>query len=180
MDSMIKKKNIILRAPEPQDIALLYRWENDTTLWYLSDTLVPFSHHILEQYIIQNNNDIYTDKQLRLMIEIVEDGKGITIGSVDLFDFDPAHRRAGIGILIDQSYRKQGYASDSLDLLVDYTFNTLNLKQLYCTILKDNKESHVLFQKKGFELIGVKKEWRLINGKWNDEYMYQLINPNHK
>ena len=44
-------QHITLRALEPADVDLLYKWENDTSIWKVSNTLVPFSKHILEQYI---------------------------------------------------------------------------------------------------------------------------------
>jgi diamine N-acetyltransferase len=100
-----------------------------------------------------------------------------TIGTIDIFEFEPFHRRAGIGILIaNESYRRKGYASDSLMCLVQYCFKTLQLHQLYCNILANNLESIELFQKHGFVLIGIKKEWILTTEGYKDEYMFQLIN----
>jgi len=168
-------KNLKLRAPEPEDIDLLYNWENDQRLWYLSHTQTPFSRFVLEQYILNSHQDIYTAKQLRMMIVLKNSGE--TVGMVDLFDFEPAHRRAGIGILISETQQKHGFASETLDLIIDYAFNTLMLKQLYCNILPENTASIHLFTKKGFHLIGNKKEWLLIENQWKDEQMYQLINP---
>src|SRR5687768_497329 len=99
---MIKGKKIILRALEPSDINLMYEWENDTDIWPVSGTLSPFSRHTMEQFVKVAHQDIYTNKQLRLAIE-VRNGKANahnTIGYLDLFDFDPAHLRAGVGILV--------------------------------------------------------------------------------
>jgi diamine N-acetyltransferase len=145
---MIKGKKITLRALELADAELLYQWENDMTLWHLSNTLTPFSKFTLEQYILNAHQDIFTIKQLRLMIDLVEENK--TIGSIDLFDFDPNHRRAGLGILILRDYRGKGYASEALDLMIDYGFQTLKLHQLFCNIGVSNKESLNLFTKKKF------------------------------
>jgi diamine N-acetyltransferase len=103
-----------------------------------------------------------------------------TIGSIDIFDFDPANRRAGVGILIDKNFRNKGYASAALELLIDYCFNTLNLHQLFCNITPDNKISISLFKKNRFKIIGLKKDWLLVNKKWTHEYLLQLINPDDK
>ena len=159
-------KNLKLRAPEPEDLDILYAWENDQSLWHLSHTQTPFSRFVLEQYILNSHEDIYTAKQLRMMIVLEKSGE--TIGMVDLFDFEPAHRRAGIGIMIITQHQNQGFASESLDLVVGYAFNTLMLKQLYCNILPENKISLQLF---------TKKDWLLIENQWKDEQMFQLINP---
>lgn len=99
-----------------------------------------------------------------------------TIGSIDLFDFDPFHKRAGIGILIDEPFRRKGFALEALSLLTEYCFHTLNLHQIYCTIGDDNSESIKLFAKAGFVQCGIKKEWLCRNGSWTDELIFQLIN----
>ncbi|MCD6112677.1 MAG: GNAT family N-acetyltransferase [Bacteroidales bacterium] len=169
----MRGKTINLRAIEPADIDILYKWENDTSIWYLSNTIEPFSKFILEQYILSSNQDIYSKKQLRLMIDINESKK--TIGSIDLFDFDPKNKRAGIGILINKNERGKGYASEALELLINYSFHTLDLHQLYCNISADNNVSLKLFHNFGFKIIGLKKQWNFINDKWMDEYMLQLI-----
>ncbi|MFA8299489.1 MAG: GNAT family N-acetyltransferase [Hyphomicrobiales bacterium] len=173
---MIKDNHLSLRAPEPEDLQILYKWENDTSLWHLGSTNVPFSKFVLEQYILNNTHDIYSDKQLRLMIDCKIDNQTKTIGTLDLFDFEPAHKRAGIGILITKEERNKGYAKKALQLVVNYCFSTLHLHQLFCNILENNADSKKLFISSGFVEIGKKKDWRLINNQWETEILYQLIN----
>jgi diamine N-acetyltransferase len=170
-------KRVILRALEPSDVNILYKWENDMSIWHLSTTIAPLSEFTLEQYVLNTNLDFYSSKQLRLMIDLavpIEDVK--TIGSVDLFEFEPLHQRAGVGILILSDFRGKGYASEALDLLIDYAFHTLQLHQLFANISPDNQDSLNLFQSKNFQVIGIKKEWNRIRNKWQDESMLQLIN----
>lgn len=173
---MLEGKNLILRALEPTDVELLFDWENDENLWHLSNTIVPFSRFTLEQYILNSHQDIYTTKQLRLMIDKKDHVQNNPIGSIDLFDFDPTNKRAGIGILITQNEQNKGYASEALELLINYCFSTLQLHQIYCNISVDNEASLKLFKKQNFTVVGLKKEWLLIEGKWMDENILQLIN----
>ena len=173
---MLKGKKLILRALEPSDVDLLYNWENNEKLWHLSNVITPFSRFTLEQYILNSHQDIYTTKQLRLMIDKKSPDQIDTIGSIDLFDFDPSNKRAGIGILITDDEQNKGYASEALELLINYCFNTLQLHQIYCNISEDNQTSLKLFKKHNFTLVGLKKEWIIVQGKWVDEYIYQLIN----
>ena len=167
-------KEIELRAPEPEDIALLYRWENDPAVWQISNTLSPFSQFTLKKYIENSHKSIYEMGQLRLMVEITDIGK--TIGSIDLFDFDPFHQRAGIGILIaDSKERQKGYASMALEGMIDYSFNRLKLHQLYCNICSDNLPSIKLFSKLGFKESGLKKDWIRAGESYKDEILMQLL-----
>lgn len=172
---MLKGKNLELRALEPADVDLLYQWENDGNVWHLSNTVTPFSRFMLEQYVLNTEQDIFTTKQLRLMIDKLEGNKKTAIGNIDLFAFDPVNKRAGLGILIIKEERKKGYAAEAVGLLLDYCFEVLHLHQLYCNITTDNEASLKLFRKFNFEVIGVKKDWLHIRGKWVDEFLLQRI-----
>ena len=164
---------IRFRALEPEDIDLLFEWENDAEIWEISNTFEPFSKYILAKYIKDSQRDIYESKQIRMIIETI-DGKAV--GAIDLFDFDPFHFRAGVGILIhDEKDRKLGYASDSLKLLCSYATNYLRLHQLYANISEDNLASIHLFKSNGFELVGTKKDWRRTLDGWKNELMFQKI-----
>ena len=174
----MRSKNLQLRALELTDIDLLYQWENDTSVWHLSSTVTPFSRFALEQYVMNAGEDIFTTKQLRLMIDVHSGQKKVTIGCIDLFDFDPVNLRAGIGIMITKAEREKGYASEALDLMADYAFSKLRLHQLYANVIAKNVASLDLFKKKHFVVIGVKKEWIITENNWEDEYMMQRINPN--
>jgi len=165
---------IKLRAIENSDIDLLHKWENDRSIWSVSNTITPFSRKEIEEYIT-SIRDIYADKQLRLMICLASNNK--SIGCIDLFDFDKNNLRAGVGILIaEPSQRQKGYASEALELLIKYCFTILNLHQLYCNIPADNEASLKLFIKHGFQETGVKKDWIRTGNKWVDEYLFQLVN----
>ena len=171
----MKYMKIKLRALEPEDLELLYKWENDESFWTISNTFSLFSKYTLKRYLENSHKNIYETGQLRLMIEHMDDKE--TIGTIDIFDFDPFHKRAGLGILIaSEAYRRKGYASMALTALIGYCFNTLQLHQLYCNILSTNCESIDLFKKLGFEQTGQKKEWIKTSDGYLDEYIFQLIN----
>jgi diamine N-acetyltransferase len=166
--------NILLRAPEPEDLDYLYLWENDPGVWHVSNTLAPFSRFTLKNYIENSHLDIYQARQLRLMIDLKD--TGVPIGTIDLFDFDPYHQRAGIGILIgDVMERNKGYAAESVDLMIDYSFGILKLHQLYCNIGADNMNSIRLFLSKNFLKCGERKDWLRTDDGWQSEFIFQLI-----
>ncbi len=169
--------NIRLRALEPHDVETLYEWENDTTIWKVSNTLAPFSKFQLEEYVLNAQNDIYSSRQLRLMVDLcLPDGDGIPVGTVDLFDFDPLHLRAGVGIMIREEYREMGYAREALEITISYVFSTMRLHQLFCNISPENLPSLQLFEKLGFARCGIKQDWIREGDQWKEEWMYQLIN----
>jgi diamine N-acetyltransferase len=174
-----KTDRICLRQVEPIDSHTIYNWENDTEIWHVSDTVSPYSLYQIEQFII-NSEDIYTSKQIRLMIDSLETKEAVSIGAIDIYDFDPHHRRAGVGIVIDSAHRNKGYAEEALKLLEQYCFTFLELHQLYCFIAANNTQSILLFSKRGYTLSGTRKDWLLQDGKWIDQLHFQLINPKHE
>ncbi|MRR24477.1 N-acetyltransferase [bacterium] len=173
---ILENDGIRLRAVEPEDLELLYRWENDETNWKQSNTLVPYSRYILKKYIAGSRKSIYETGQLRLMIDVLPGER--TVGTIDLYDFDHYHNRAGVGILIaDPADRKKGYASAALVCLIAYAFETIGLHQLWCNILENNIESLKLFTVHGFVVCGTRKEWIRAGIGFETELNLQLINP---
>ncbi|MBN2806865.1 MAG: GNAT family N-acetyltransferase [Prolixibacteraceae bacterium] len=163
--------NITLRALEPDDLELIYAWENDREVWRVSNTRTPLSKFALANYIKSSDRDIWESRELRLMIE---DEAQQPLGTIELFDFDPYHARAGVGIMIhNASSRRRGYATQALELLIDYALNELGMVQLYANIAAGNEPSLQLFEKLGFVLSGRKKHWLKIPGGWEDEYLFQ-------
>jgi diamine N-acetyltransferase len=94
---LLRGENLFLRALEKEDLQFLYELENNTHVWEISGTVTPYSKSVLEFYLENAHRDIYEVKQLRLVICGYE---GIALGLIDLFDFDPKHKRAGVGIVI--------------------------------------------------------------------------------
>ncbi len=172
---LLKGEKIRLRAIEPTDVDLILDWENNTDNWEVSGTLAPFSREIISKYVSNAHLDIYKAGQLRLMIEELTTGK--TVGTIDIFDFDPFHQRAGLGILIaDKSDRNNGYSKETLQLVCEYCFSHLGLQQLYCNILSDNTVSLRLFEKAGFTISGTQKRWIKSGSKFKDQHFLQLFN----
>ena len=172
----LKGTQLYLRALEPEDLDFVYAIENNESIWNVSNTSTPYSKFLITQYLENAHQDIFEAKQLRLAICINYTFEAI--GLIDLFDFDPMHRRAGIGIVIANSEnRNLGFGHEALELLINYSFKQLQVHQLFANIGSDNQQSLQLFSKFGFEKIGVKKDWIYQKNNFHDEILFQLINP---
>jgi diamine N-acetyltransferase len=169
----LKGENLTLRALELEDLDFLFQIENNESFWEVSHTQAPFSKYILKKYIENGHLDIYEAKQLRFLIE--EKSTNKRIGMIDLFDFNPQHQRAGIGILIHPKFQQKGFASEALSIIINYCFSHINLHQLYVNITTDNTKSISLFEKHHFTKVGIKKDWILSEGTFKNEILFQLI-----
>jgi diamine N-acetyltransferase len=170
----ISNDQIRLRALEPDDVELLYQWENDPDTWKVSNTHAPLSKYMLASYIKSSDRDIWESRELRLIIETSE---GNPTGSVELFDFDPYHLRAGVGIMVfEKEERRKGLAFNSLLLLCNYAFTEVGIYQLYANVSESNLPSIELFKKLGFIHTGTKTNWlRLPGAGWENELMFQKV-----
>ena len=165
-------KQIKFRAIEPEDLDLLYRIENDMELWNVGTTNVPYSRYLLHDYVANAKNDIYSDRQVRMM---VENSEGQIVGVVDLVSFDPANCRAEIGLIILNSFRHQGYGTAVLNQILDYALRILHLHQLYAYIDIDNYSSLQLFKKAGFVVVSEIKDWLYDGVKFRDSLLVQYV-----
>lgn len=166
----LKLNDITLRVPEPEDVDILCQWENDSANWAISQTIIPFSRKIMKDYA-GGVHDLMAQKQVRFMIVRRKE----IVGSVDLFDYDPINSRAGIGILIDRSYRRQGIAGSVLQIIESYARDILFLRNLFANIQASSPDSIELFEKAGYRKSGVRKNWYRTPDGWTDEYNYILV-----
>lgn len=169
---MKQLQQISLRAMEPEDLDVLYRIENDDTMWGMSLTNVPYSRFVLHEFMSETTGDIYTDKQVRL---IVEDDRHQSIGLADIMKFDPKNQKAEIGLIICKPYRCQGYAKAVLERLHQYAHVTLHLHQLYAVVAVDNTPSLSLFQSMGYRQTGHLSDWLFDGSTYHDAIVLQRL-----
>ncbi len=172
---ILENKHIKLRALEPVDLDALFEIENDSSLWHISDTLVPYSRDLLARYLEESVKDIFETKQLRLAISPI--GSEQLVGLVDLFQFEPHHRRAGLGIIIKKDHQQMGVATHAVELMTQYAFGFLGLHQVFAHVPTNNPGSRRLFENSGFVLSGTLKEWLKDESGYTDVLIYQMLNP---
>lgn len=162
--------NVVLRAMEPEDLDLLYQIENDTKLWNIGLTNVPYSRYVLHDYIATSSGDIYTDKQVRLIIENEEHQ---TIGLVDIMNFNPQNRRAEMGIVVQEAFRQKGYGKDAIQKVMRYAKEVLHLHQLYVVVNSSQKFTIGLFLRMGFKETCQLTDWLYDGEVYHDATLLQ-------
>lgn len=162
---MSEQPEIVLRKLEPDDLPLLYQWENDADTWLDGDTHNPLSQADLREYIMRTTGDVFLDGQLRLMIcPDVPDANSRAqsvepIGCVDLYDVDIRNRKAAVAIYISPDYRGKGIAREALIKLKEYVANVLCFRLLYAFVRESNHASESLFCSAGFKRVATLPHW---------------------
>lgn len=168
----LRNERIELRSPEPEDLELLYKMENDTRLWSIGCSTLPYSRHTLRAYLEQSTQNLYAEGQARFIITL---HSGESVGMIDLANFDPHNSRAEVCIGILDNYRQQGIASEALSLLTTYSLDFLHLHQLYAYVPSDNEASLQLFRKAEFEVTAELKDWISNDALYKNVFLVQMI-----
>ena len=178
---------ISLRALEPEDLDLIYRIENDPEYWRFGASTVPYSRYALRQFIASSQNDLFSDGQVRLVIE--SDGKGV--GFADLTSFDAIHLRAEIGLAVLPEHQGKHIGQAAVKCLCDYA-TKLHLHQiyavisvgdlvilayghdvLYAVIAVTNEPATRLFRSLAFESSATLKDWLRSDEGYVDAVVWQ-------
>lgn len=161
-----------LRALEPEDLDILYLIENNMEIWNVGVNNVPYSRYALLDYLSNASYDIYKDGQVRFVIENEE---GHVVGIADVYNFEPRHNRAEVGIVVLDEYRRKGYACDAMTQLLSYAERVLHIYQLYAIVNVNNIPSQKLFANVGFELGGCMKDWLFDGHNYINACLYQFF-----
>ena len=173
MSQLLSNDTVTLRPLEPTDLDTLYRWENDTALWAVSDTVAPYSREALWHYLEQYTADIYAQRQLRLIITLTSDAT--PVGTIDFLNFNPLNNRAELGLFIAPEWRGKGLGRKALDLLTAYARDHIGLRQLYVFIALDNEVCLNLFEDYGYTRAGVLQSWVKRGNIYRDVALLQMI-----
>ena len=163
---------ITLRALEPEDLDALYAIENDTEIWDVGHTNVPYSRYALHDYIANASADIYADRQVRLVIENEE---GVVVGLIDVMNFEPRHQRAEVGIIVKKPYRHVGYAHAAVRQILQLAQNHWHLHQLYAIVDTRNTDTLNLFADLGFTSENALQSWLYDGQNYRNAYLMQKI-----
>lgn len=161
-----------LRAPEPEDLEVMLAFENDESIWEQSSATGPYSRYQLKRFLSESQNDLFVDRQLRLMIVLPS---GEVAGIVDLCAFDPRHNRAEVGIVIRKEFRRQHIGTHALSMLERHSFKLLGIHQLYALVREDNVPSLSLFHSCGYEQSGCLRDWYRSGIGYKNVLVFQKI-----
>ncbi|MDE6265730.1 MAG: GNAT family N-acetyltransferase [Muribaculaceae bacterium] len=174
MKPLLCNDTLRLRAPEPSDAEFFKKWDNDTSLWDTGSSCAPYSLHLIEDYIANYNPDIFVTRQLRLMVELSSTGE--VVGAIDIYDFDPISRRAGVGFIIDSNFRGNGYGSSALRIVEEFCRVRLNMKQLYAYSGVENFPSIKTLENASFKRCGKLRRWIPTGfNRFADAFIFQIV-----
>ncbi|WP_066889032.1 GNAT family N-acetyltransferase [Clostridium nigeriense] len=98
------------------------------------------------------------------------------IGKVKISNIVYGVFKSGIvGYSMDKDYQGKGYMQESLNLVLRYAEDELELHRLEASVLTDNIRSRSVLLKCGFKELGLNEKYLYINGAWRDHVTFYRI-----
>ncbi|WP_292044578.1 GNAT family N-acetyltransferase [Massilia sp. UBA6681] len=111
--------------------------------------------------------------EVRFGIELAE--TGLLIGTVNLHHFFPQNRRCELGYALGSPHWGKGYATEALEVALDYGFHELRLNRVEADIDPRNGASAAVLERLGFRKEGYMPERWFMHGQMADTVNYGLL-----
>jgi RimJ/RimL family protein N-acetyltransferase len=168
---MLSGQKVNLRALEPSDYELIWRWMNDTVsmvYWGRPGNTVSLS-----EIARQEDSQALRGNSRKYMVETKD---GAAIGIVDYYDLDWQARSAWVSILIgEEDFWGGGYGTDAMRTLLAYLFRQLGLHRITLTTHESNERAQRSYEKSGFVREGILRDWAYFNDRWVNGVLMSVL-----
>lgn len=146
------------------DSAILFKWINDHELVTFNSNYRPVHFPTHEEWIER----VIKNKEITIFAIRLKESDAL-IGTCQIHSIDPTSRTGELQIRIgDSKYQSKGYGTQSVELLVEFGFKSLNLHKIYLHVFEDNIRAHKTYLKCSFEVEGVLKKHVFVDGEYKN------------
>ena len=158
----IEGDRLYLSPINVQDIEIYTKWMNDKEVTENIGVFTKVKSMFSEEEWIKKNSEKYA-------FAIVLKENDELIGNIALKHVDGINGTATLGVFIgEKENRNKGYGKESIKLLLNYGFNSLNLKNVMLKVYSFNKRAINTYKKIGFKKIGSRRGAYYKDGKRYD------------
>jgi len=171
---MIYGERIRLRHVEKEDLPAFVEWLNDPEVTEHLFMVLPISSAEEERWF-EKLAGLPPEEQ-PLVIEMKTGQGWRTIGNSGFHHIEWKNRSAEGGIVIgDKALWNQGYGTETMRLLVQHGFGTLNLNRIFLVVYEPNKRAIRAYEKAGFILEGRLRQASYKDGRYQDEFIMGIL-----
>lgn len=158
----IEGERLYLSPMNIEDIDVYTKWMNDKEVTENLGIYSKVTSLMSEEKWFQKNGNGYD-------FAIVLKENDELIGNISLKNYDGISGTATLGVFIGQKEnRNKGYGKESIKLLLNYGFNTLNLNNVMLKVFSFNDRAISTYKKIGFKKIGNRRKAFYKDGKYYD------------
>ncbi|MDG9925375.1 MULTISPECIES: UDP-4-amino-4,6-dideoxy-N-acetyl-beta-L-altrosamine N-acetyltransferase [unclassified Pseudomonas] len=173
---MLISKRIRLRAIEEADLCIMAEWRSNPEVYEYFYEYLPISTRQQKNWYEKQLQD---SSEINFIVSRADDNKAI--GTVSIYHIDRRNRKAEWGRLIigDKEMRSGGYGAEIEALILQYSFEHLNLHKLYCEVLVDNSSVVELHKKFGFKQEGILRDHAFKAGTYADVAVLSMLDEEY-
>jgi RimJ/RimL family protein N-acetyltransferase len=171
---MIKGKLVGLRALEKDDLMLLRDWRNLSSFRKNFREFRELNLVNQENWFAKLNS---SPNDFMFMIERLDDKRPLGVGGLLYTNWVIRSADFSFYIGFEEAYvDKIGYASESVRLLIDYAFRTLNLNKVWMELYEFDQTKIELFTTEfGFKKDGLLRENCFEDGRYWNSWIISLL-----
>lgn len=167
-----KGKRLYIRPILKEDAPLLTIWINDPEMTQYLTIFLPKTPEEETAWI----ENLSTKKPGDIVFAIVLAKSNQLIGAVGLHNIDFRNGTATLAIAIgNKAYLGKGYGTEATTVVLEYAFNTLNLRKICAGVLDFNQRSKNALEKCAFHEEGRRKGQFYQNGRYVDEILMAVF-----
>ncbi len=162
-----------LRAGEPEDWELLWRWNRDGDLWrHLEYIHPPQSRAAARRWAEDEATRQPKGDEFGLVIENLA---GELVGGLGTHHCDPVGGTFSYGLSIAREHRRRGYAADTIRLVLRYFFEERRYRKAMVHVYSFNEPSLRLHERLGFQQEGRLRRMVFTRGRFFDIIVLGLL-----
>ncbi len=178
---LIITNRLILRLAEIGDIPALLHFYR-VNIDYLAPTspLLPpdfLTEAFWLRQVARNDDDFAQGRAVKLFL-FAKSKPATVVGHISLNNIvHGAAYSCDLGYALGEDRQGQGLMSESLVAVIRYAFDEVGLHRVKAAYLPSNERSGRLLRRLGFVVEGYARDYLLIQGRWQDQILVGLTNP---
>ena len=177
-DKVIFGDRVKIRPITMEDTDLIVKWRNKESVRKHFIFRDDFTNEMHKNWM---KTKVETGKVVQFIIEALDDGNSMPIGSVYFRDVDMQNRSAEFGRFIGEDCtRGKGLGTEATRLFVEYGVQTLGLHRIMLRVLKENERAVKSYLNVGFEVEGCAREMVYLDEKYQDVIFMSIIDSRMK
>ncbi|MHA2225101.1 MAG: GNAT family N-acetyltransferase [Candidatus Hodarchaeales archaeon] len=176
---MLIGKLVTLRGLEYIDVGELQKFWNTKEFMNFNGRINPFSNEECKKWI--HNTWEERSQGKAFAFAIISNDNNRIIGNLRLRILNHISRRADLSIgIFNPSYRGKRLGTESLKLLINFGFNTLNLFSIELKVFSNNQIAIACCERLGFKKKGLRRKADFVEGQFLDDLMMDLLSEEWK
>ncbi len=102
------------------------------------------------------------------------------IGSIHIMRLDTHHKKAEIGFVLTKAYWNNGYMTEALDRVLEYSFTELSLNRIEALCIPENQAATRALEKTGMQMEGTLRQYEFLKANFVDIKLFSILKTEYQ